>query len=84
MSGPALAYSRRAFLGRAAAAAAAPGVVAAVASCSGPSAAAHDLDQSRRHGHLTHHPVPENALPGDPGWWISSLGAPDAILGYAG
>ncbi len=89
MSGPARGYTRRAFLGRAAVAAAAPGVAAAVASCSGSPATAHaGLDQSERHGRPAHHPVhkpvPENARPGDPGWWISSLGAPDAILGYAG
>ncbi len=26
----------------------------------------------------------ENSLPGDPDWWIKHLGAPDAIMGYAG
>src|ERR1700723_928676 len=58
----------------------------------GSSPAAHGVDQVRRHARLAHHPVynpvhkpvPENELPGDPGWWISSLGAPDAIAGYAG
>jgi hypothetical protein len=28
--------------------------------------------------------VAENSKPGDPNWWISSLGAPDEIMGYAG
>jgi len=28
--------------------------------------------------------VPENSLPGDPGWEIRHVGAPDAIAGYAG
>jgi len=88
MSRPAHDYTRRTFLGRAAVAAAAPGVAAAVASCGGSSPAAHGVDQVRRHARLAHHPVhksvPENERPGDPGWWISSLGAPDAIAGYAG
>ncbi len=28
--------------------------------------------------------VPENSLPGDKDWWIKHVGAPDAIMGYAG
>jgi hypothetical protein len=28
--------------------------------------------------------VPENSLPGDPNWWVTRTGAPDAIMGYAG
>jgi len=28
--------------------------------------------------------VPENSLPGDPHWWLTKTGAPDAIMGYAG
>jgi hypothetical protein len=75
------ALSRRSFLGRAAAAAAVPGAVAAAAELAGgPGSAADEparmAARSRR--------VPENSLPGDPHWWLTRRGAPDAIMGYAG
>jgi hypothetical protein len=76
-------YTRRSFLGRAAAAAAVPGAVAVAASCGGPPAARNALP--RRRLAVTRHPkVAENSLPGDPNWWITTLGAPDGIVGYAG
>src|ERR1700736_10003 len=71
-------YSRRAFLGVAAAGAA--GMVAGCSGAvkaSGPGNAAASRSPSRK-------PVSENSLPGDPHWHISHLGAPDAIVGYAG
>jgi len=36
------------------------------------------------HTSMRHRVVPENSLPGDPDWEIRDLGAPDAIMGYAG
>ncbi|HEY5017368.1 MAG TPA: N,N-dimethylformamidase beta subunit family domain-containing protein, partial [Streptosporangiaceae bacterium] len=72
--------SRRAFLGTATAAAAASSALAAcsrVAGSSGARPATVRATPSPR-------PVAENLLPGDPGWWITHQGAPDAILGYAG
>ena len=79
--------TRRVFLGRAAAAAAIPvaaGVGATIYaenSGSGQPAAAPRPD---RHKAAVRHPVPENSLPGDPDWNITQLGAPEAIVGYAG
>jgi hypothetical protein len=72
--------SRRIFLRRAATAAALAAAPAVAAGCdqsgSGRPRAAGRLAASR--------PVAENSLPGDPDWQISNLGAPDAIMGYAG
>jgi hypothetical protein len=73
-------YSRRAFIGMAAGAAAVPAVTAGCQSGS-PGGASHPGPgpaPSRRR------PVPENSLPGDPRWNIRHLGAPGAMLGYAG
>jgi hypothetical protein len=78
--------SRRAFLGLAAAAAAIPAaaiaaVKAAGSNNSGAGAAAHPKAArpvARRKV------VSENDLPGDPNWYLSSLGAPDEMIGYAG
>jgi len=73
--------TRRMFLGRAAAAAAVPAAVAACDKLGGsPAAAPAAHSGGTRRGPR---PVPENSLPGDPHWWISKLGAPDAVLGYA-
>ena len=72
------ALSRRSFLGRAAAAAAVPGAVVAAVGLSGSRAP----DAARVAAHRRH--VPENSLPGDPHWWLSKRGAPDAIMGYTG
>ncbi len=71
-------FSRRSFLGTAAAAAAAV-PAATVAGCdaaAAPHASAH-VHKPRRTV------IPENSLPGDKDWWIKHLGAPDAIIGYA-
>ncbi len=77
-------YSRRAFFGIAAAATA-----VAAAACD---AAARTVGRSGRKGQqqgqgartTAKGPVRENDLPGDPRWNIRHLGAPDAIVGYAG
>jgi hypothetical protein len=74
-------YSRRVFLGLTAAGAA--GVAAgcsADATPSGTRASTHGT----AHQAASHRPVSENALPGDPNWEIRHLGAPMAIVGYAG
>jgi hypothetical protein len=73
--------SRRAFLRRAtavAAAAAVPGAMAAGCDQSGAASGA------RPAGRVAARPVPENSRPGDPDWGISQLGAPDEVMGYAG
>ncbi len=69
--------SRRAFLGRAAVTAAAAAVSAAAAGRDQPGGPSWAAAAAAR-------PVPENSLPGDPHWGISHLGAPDAVMGYAG
>src|SRR5690349_15609211 len=94
MSRSARPYTRRAFIGRAAAAAAVPGAVAVAAKLAGGSPASARLDRDRTAGRAGAAGRPtgrtqsaaaaENSLPGDRGWWISRIGAPDAILGYAG
>jgi len=71
-------YSRRAFIGIAAAAAAIPAVTAG---CQGPGGASGNGASpapSRRRA------VSENALPGDPHWDIRHVGGRDAMMGYAG
>jgi hypothetical protein len=77
-----LQYSRRAFFGIAAAmtavAAAACSAAARTAGRSGSTGQARPV-RAKAHG-----PVSENDLPGDPHWNIRHLGAPDAIVGYAG
>src|SRR5215472_17188828 len=73
-------YSRRSFLGTAAAAAAAVPAGGALSGCqSKPSDGSGQPDRPARR--LV---VAENSLPGDKHWWIRHLGAPDAIMGYAG
>jgi hypothetical protein len=77
-------YSRRAFLGIAAAAttvgAAACSAAAKAVGRSGSTAQAKDQAvHAKARG-----PVSENDLPGDPHWNIRHPGAPDAIVGYAG
>jgi hypothetical protein len=77
-------YSRRAFFGIAAAV-----MAAGAAACD---AAARTAGRSGRPGKSQDQairtkprgPVAENDLPGDPHWNIRHLGAPDAIVGYAG
>ena len=84
-------YTRRAFLGGAAATGAtvaavkltgSPGAAGAGAARAGPAA---ETSRQRQGPHSTRRRViAENSLPGDPHWWLSSTGAPDAIMGYAG
>ena len=70
--------SRRAFIGLAAGAAAIPAAGCQSTGSGGPSRPGASPTASRRG------PVPENSLPGDPRWNISHVGAPDAMMGYAG
>src|SRR5580692_7432888 len=75
-------YTRRSFLGTAAAAAAAvpaAGTVAALTGCE--VSAASDSKVAARPPRRA--VIPENSLPGDKDWWIKHLGAPHAIMGYA-
>ena len=83
-------YTRRAFIGAAAAATAVPAAVAAAVKLTG---APGDPDEgaartTRHQDHGRHPPrrrvIAENSLPGDPHWWLTNTGAPDAIMGYAG
>ena len=77
-------YSRRAFFGIAAAV-----VAAGAAACD---TAARTVGRSGSSGKPggqagrtpSRGPVSENDLPGDPHWNIRHLGAPDAVVGYAG
>jgi hypothetical protein len=81
-------WTRRAFLGRAAAAAAVPAaVVAAVKVSESATSARAGAAKPARSGARLAAPrtiKTENSLPGDRHWWISKLGAPDAIIGYTG
>ncbi len=73
-------FSRRAFIGLAAGAAAVPVVTAGCQSAdSGGAPKSGARPAASRRG-----PVPENALPGDSRWDIRHVGGPDAMLGYAG
>ncbi len=77
-------YTRRSFLGRAAAAASIPaavGVGAWVAEQSGPAGPARPAAALAAGGRRR---VAENELPGDPRWDVRHLGARDEIMGYAG
>jgi len=73
-------YSRRAFIGMAAGAAAVPAVTAGCqlsGSGSTPKSGASPASSHRG-------PVSENSLPGYRDWDIKHVGGPDAIMGYAG
>jgi hypothetical protein len=73
-------FSRRAFIGIAAGAAAIPAVTAGCESAdSGDAPKTGAGSAASRRG-----PVPENSLPGDPRWDIRHVGGPDAMMGYAG
>ncbi len=72
-------YSRRAFIGRAAAAAAVPAAVAAGVKLSESGHSAHPVRATARQSRHT----AENQRPGDRDWWIRKVGPPDAIMGYA-
>src|SRR5215469_17019670 len=74
-------YSRRSFLGTAAAAAAAVPAAAAIGGCqSNPADGGSEPDRRPARRAV----VAENSLPGDRHWYITHQGAPDAIMGYAG
>ena len=75
-----MAWTRRAFLGAAAAAA----LPAAACSDNGATASPRGTVAAGRTPAVHRRAVPENDLPGDPHWWITKLGAPNAIQGYAG
>jgi len=77
-------HSRRAFLRRAATAAAIAAVPAAVVAGCDQSGASKPTAAGKVHRAAAVHEVPENSLPGDPDWGISHLGAPDEVMGYAG
>ena len=72
--------SRRAFLGKSAGAAGSVAAAGAVAGCTGGSQPASGRTQRPARRGV----VAENSLPGDRQWWIKHLGAPDAVMGYAG
>jgi len=78
-------FTRRAFLGKAAAAAAGMPAVGAVASGLTGCTSSGGQPAAGKQAHPPRHAaVPENSLPGDAHWRIRHLGAPDAIMGYAG
>jgi hypothetical protein len=72
-------FSRRAFIGLAAGAAAIPAAAGCQSDASGGTPRTSARPTASRRG-----PVPENSLPGDPRWNIRQLGDPDAMMGYAG
>jgi hypothetical protein len=79
-------HSRRTFLGLAAAAAAVPAAAVAAVKVaeSGRSDAPAHAARAKTARPVARKLVSENELPGDPNWPISHLGAPDAMIGYAG
>jgi hypothetical protein len=79
--------SRRAFLGLAAAAAAIPAAAIAAVKAAGsndPGAPKAAVRTKGARSVARTKPVSENQLPGDPNWYLSELGAPDEMIGYAG
>jgi len=82
------ARSRRTFLRTAAAAAAAAAAVPVAAELAACSTAGKPSSGARRHTAAStiraRRKTPEGNLPGDPRWDLRHLGAPDAIMGYAG
>ena len=77
-AGRAAGPTRRRFIGLAAAAAVIP-----VAGCTADAAATSGKKASPKRP-SPKPSVAENSLPGDPNWGISNLGAPNAMVGYAG
>jgi len=75
--------SRRAFLGLAAAGATVPAAVVAAARAAGSARSADAERAAAARPVPRRRPASENQLPGDPGWDISHLGEPDAMMGYA-
>jgi hypothetical protein len=76
-----MSWTRRAFLGVAAAAAL---PVAACSNDGGTKPAAGPAATPGRTPAVHRRVIPENELEGDPRWWITKLGAPHEIQGYAG
>src|SRR6266704_596920 len=81
-------FTRRAFLGKAAAAAAVVPTASALAACS-PSGTHAATGGGPGHPGHPGHPrrlgaIGENSRQGDPHWRIRHHGAPDAIMGYTG
>jgi hypothetical protein len=81
-----MAWTRRAFLGTAAAAVAvtAAAVTAVEVNGSGHPQAAGTRGRPAGRRTAPQTIAGENSLPGTSDWWISNLGAPDEIVGYAG
>src|ERR1700729_1911234 len=74
--------TRRVLLRRAASDAAIAAVPGAVVAACDVLVAAKPIAAAKRAAAVRQ--VPENSLPGDPDWWITKLGAPDEVMGYAG
>jgi hypothetical protein len=72
--------SRRVFLRGAAVTAA----TAAVAGCAESDSKTQAQARPAATRHAAPRPVAENSLPGDPHWGLRTIGAPDAVMGYAG
>jgi len=83
-------YTRRAFIGAAPPATPGPAPVAAAGKHTRPPGdPGEGAARTTRHQDHGRHPprrrvIAENSLPGDPHWWLTNTGAPDAIMGYAG
>jgi hypothetical protein len=74
-------WTRRAFLGRAAAAAAVPAAAAAGLKVAGSAGSAKAGEPARTGPTTSHKVVAENSLPGDPHWWIKHLAADEKTIG---
>src|ERR1700733_8326752 len=75
-------HTRRVFLRRVASAAAIAAVPRAVIAACGRAGAAKPTAAAKRVSALLQ--MAESSQPGDPDWWITKLGAPDEVMGYAG
>jgi hypothetical protein len=81
---PDAAPSRRRFIGLAAAAVAVPAAAVTVDKLATSDADATAGKPAPKRSAPRHRVVSENSLQGDPNWRISQLGAPNAMVGYAG
>jgi N,N-dimethylformamidase beta subunit-like protein len=79
-----MAWTRRAFLGRAAAAVAVPAAIVTAAKLAESPSSAKPAAGAGRTPAVHHRTVAENSLPGDPNWWLHNLGEPDGIQGFTG
>ena len=77
-------FSRRAFFGIAAAATAVTAAACDAAARTAGRGGSQSQEQGPRARTIAKGPINENDRPGDPHWNIRRLGAPDAIVGYAG